>query len=296
MSYQIACSVGIHKILKYRAFGSSILAACFALALAGCGSGYRELASNGLQAGDADPMGKAKLNASQQVDVYFTLGRNAEGQNNIQEAVRMYESVLAKQPKSGEAHWRLAICLDKSGNFDKSDSHYAQAIESAPGNPYIFADYGYSLALKGRYREAEQQLRQAIALKPDLQRAHNNLGIVLAQGSKLEESLQHFRLGGSNVVDAHWNLGQTLIAQSRWDEARGEFQHILALNPDDRNAKTEISGLDRLVAKMERINQSPGNIATPNHAADSGLMRASATVPQTKSNQDSVVRSHHSTR
>lgn len=290
MSNLIARSRGIITNLWNTGFGSAILAACFALAMTGCGSGYRELASNGLQAGDADPMGKAKLNASQQVDVYFTLGRNAEGQNNIQEAVRMYESVLAKQPKSGEAHWRLAICLDKSGNFDKSDKHYAQAIENAPGNAYIFADYGYSLALKGQWREAEQQLRQAIALKPDLQRAHNNLGIVLAQGAKLEEALQHFRLGGSNVADAHWNLGQTLIAQSRWDEARGEFQHILALNPDDHNAKTEIQGLDRLVAKLERLDQSPA-IRTDGQMLKASMGRAAS---ETHANQ--AKGSVHSTR
>jgi len=283
-------STSIVRISSTFARRSPFLAVCVALALTGCGSGYRELASNGLQAGDADPMGKAKLNASQQVDVYFTLGRNAEGQNNIQEAVRMYEAVLAKQPKSGEAHWRLAICLDKSGNFDKSETHYAQAIENAPGNAYIFADYGYSLALKGQYREAEQQLRQAIALKPDLQRAHNNLGIVLAQGSRLEESMQHFRLGGSNVVDAHWNVGQTLIAQSRWDEARGEFQHILALNPDDSRAKYEMQGMDRLVAKLERLNKSP---AIP---VDGQMLKASMGGTATAAEAQHAKGIDHSTR
>ncbi len=257
-----------------RSIASILAATLMVLATAGCGSGFREMAGNSLEVGGADPAARSNLNANQQAEIYFTLGRNAEGQGNLQEAIRMYQSVLAKVPDSGEAHWRLGICMDKSGNFDKSEHHYTQAIKSLPGNPHIFSDYGYSLSLQSRWRDAEMQLRQAIALKPDLQRAHNNLGIVIAQGSNPAEAVREFQLGGSNVTDAHWNVAQTLIAQSRWGEAKGEFQRILAMNPADQRVQAELQGIDRMVAKLESLKRTADPVTTDNQ-----LMRASATQP-----------------
>lgn len=235
----------------------------------GCGTGHRDILPGSMLSEDTAATGKSKLNSAQQADVYLSLGRSAESQGNLTEALRMYESAIVKQPKSGLAHWRLAVCLDKSGNFEKSADHYADAIKHLPGDAEIYCDFGYSLLIQERWRDAEMQLKQAIALKPELRRAHNNLGIVLAQGSNLEEARKEFQLGGLAVPDVHWNVAQTLIAQSRWDEARGEFQRVLSINPQNAEVAGALQGLERMVARLDRLEN-------PTPAADPELMRASA--------------------
>ncbi len=235
--------------------------------LTGCG-GYRERGTGDIQNQQAEFGSKKHFSAKEHADVYFSLARSAEKQGNLQEAIRLYKATLQKQPKQGEANWRLAICLDKSGNFQESAYHYQSAIKLMPGNPEIFCDYGYSLSLQKKWEESEINLKQSIAIKPDLKRAHNNLGLVLVQGSNLDEARREFQLGGLNLADAHWNLGQMLVSQSRWGEARTEFEKMKVIAPEDTKIGKELMSLNRLVAKLDTIQNSG--------KADHHLAKASA--------------------
>lgn len=255
----------------YRSYGNITLvsiAILIVMSHSGCGNAYQkqnntELTSKGDELGS-----KSNLSSFEQADVYFSLGRSAEKQGNLQEAIRLYQATILKNKKSGEAHWRLAICMDKSGNFQKSANHYHEALKLMPGNPEIFCDYGYSLALQNKWIDSEINLKQSIAIQPELRRAHNNLGLVLAQGSKLEEARREFQIGGLTLPEAHWNLAQILVSQSRWEEARNEFNTIQVLVPEDRKVASELNSLNKLVAKIDKIKAISTN--------DTALVRASA--------------------
>lgn len=245
-----------------------------ALSCTGCGNSMKETGQMAFQKSDAEPGTKTRFTAAEQADVFFSLARNAEKQQNLQEAVKMYQATLKQNPKSGEAHWRLAVCLDKSGNFQESARHYQDAVKFMPGNPEIFCDYGYSLALQNRWNESEMNLKQSIAIQPELQRAHNNLGLVLAHGSKLDEARREFQLGGLPAADAHWNLAQTLVSQSRWEEARDEFKRMKTLNPTDKQIDRQLASLNRLVTKVE--------LARRDSKVDSALVKVSADAHRLK--------------
>ena len=243
---------------KFKKASILVVASLMPIALfcfSGCGNAYQSLTGKELTSGK-EIGSKSNLSSDEQGDVYFSLGRAAEKQGNLQEAIRLYQATLKKKPKSGESHWRMAVCLDKSGNFQKSATHYHEALKLMPGNPDIYCDYGYSLALQKKWSDAEINLKQSLAIQPDLSRAHNNLGLVLAQGSKLDEALRAFQAGGLSAFDAHWNVAQVLISQSRWDEARSEFQLMALINPDDPRVGREIAALNRLVVKLDKVRQA----------------------------------------
>ena len=52
---------------------------------------------------------------------------------------------------------------------------------------------GTVLHMQGNLAEAEQRLRQALELAPDLAEAHSRLGRLLSAQGRLDESIQHFR-------------------------------------------------------------------------------------------------------
>src|SRR5262249_56804428 len=120
------------------------------------------------------------------------------------------------------------------------------------------------LYLQRRWEEAEAALRHALALEPGHSRAHNNLGLVLAQAGRPEDALASFRSAGCTEADAHVNLAFVLTLQRRWDEARGYYERALALEPASAPARTGLRQLDTLVAKA---------------AAASPLARVAAPVP-----------------
>src|SRR5215210_7793225 len=101
-----------------------------------------------------------------------------------------YQDALRRDAHRADAYLRLAVLNDRQGKFSESAELYQQALSARPGDPDIYSDKGYSLYLQRRWAEAEMSLRQAIVLKPDHARAHNNLGLVLAHTGRLEPALE----------------------------------------------------------------------------------------------------------
>ncbi len=61
----------------------------------------------------------------------------------------------------------------------------------------------------GRYDEAIDMYRKAIKIMPDDEKAHNNLGTLLAQQGGLDEAIEHFSEAlriKPDFVEAHGNL------------------------------------------------------------------------------------------
>ncbi len=65
-----------------------------------------------------------------------------------------YEQVLADQPRHPEAHHRLAILADRSGEYLLAEKHYLAAMREEPKNVDVLNDLGYSYFLQGRAKKA----------------------------------------------------------------------------------------------------------------------------------------------
>ena len=53
-------------------------------------------------------------------------------------AGKQYKHVIQVQPKLAEAHYNLALTLDKLGHHTEADNHYIQAANLAPGHSVIW--------------------------------------------------------------------------------------------------------------------------------------------------------------
>ena len=198
-----------------------------------------------------------RISARQAADVQVALGRSLEKRGQPDPAMAAYAEALRRDPKRTEAYWRLAVLHDRQANFKTSAEMFRKALQTSPGNPEIYADMGYSLYLQRRWAEAEMNLRQALALKPDNARAHNNLGLVLAHSDRPEEALAEFRKTGSEA-DARVNLALALCMEGQWDEARAHYQAALAANPQSASAR---KGLWQLDTVLVRVPPAPGPAA-----------------------------------
>ena len=84
-----------------------------------------------------------------------------------------------------------------------------------------------------RLDDAEASYNQAIALKPDFVEAHYNLGNTLKALGKLDEAEVNQAIAlKPNFAKAHNNLGNTLKSLGRLDEALAIFNQAIALKPD----------------------------------------------------------------
>jgi Flp pilus assembly protein TadD len=67
---------------------------------------------------------------------------NAEGVNHYQQghwdvAQEHFQKALAANPDLPEAHYNLALALDKLGNHGEATNHFTMALDLAPEDPRI---------------------------------------------------------------------------------------------------------------------------------------------------------------
>jgi 4-amino-4-deoxy-L-arabinose transferase-like glycosyltransferase len=100
------------------------------------------------------------------------------------------------------------------------------------------ANNGAALLAQGRAAEAEQALRQALALKPAHAKAHYHLGTILKGRKDLAGALAEFRTAAAaepRLAPAHLQVGNLLLNEHR-DPVGAEAAYRAALAADPRMA------------------------------------------------------------
>ena len=89
---------------------------------------------------------------------------------------------------------------------------WQDVVAQRPNNPRAHNNLGIALADRGQVDEAIAHYRKALEIKPDYAEAHNNLGIALAGRGQVDEAIAHYRKAleiKPDYAEAHYNLGMT---------------------------------------------------------------------------------------
>jgi Flp pilus assembly protein TadD len=248
--------------------------ACLGLLLGGCQNlkaRPKEHASSALL--DSGP--QPKLSKRQAADVHVSLGRSFEEQGRFDEARSAYLEALKKDPKRADAELRLAILDDRKGDLAGADGHFARALKLRPNDPEILCDRGYSLYLRRRWADAEDNLKRALVVDRKHPRSHANLALVLARRGDSPGALAEFARAGCDPSDARSNLGLVLALEGRFEESKREYALALAAKPGSALAK---EGLQAATVALQggsdaRAIAASGRAAPP---VDPALVRTSA--------------------
>lgn len=96
--------------------------------------------------------------------------------------------------------------------------------------------YGVFLAAAKHWREAEEQLREAICLNPADNTPYVNLGNLLRDRNRLKEAEEAYRTALRLDTDdgrVYYDLGLVLAETNRPVEAEDAFRHAVTLEPKD---------------------------------------------------------------
>ena len=95
------------------------------------------------------------------------------------------------------------------------------------------------LVSEGQLEQATTTYRQALALRPNLQRAHNQLANVLRKLGQLDEAGAHYieaiALAPQNS-SLYYNLANVIAERGSLDAAAKLYRHAIALTPDYSDA------------------------------------------------------------
>jgi len=111
---------------------------------------------------------------------HYNLGMALKDQGKMEEALNEFRKTINIKPSSADAHNNIGIILDMY--YKKSDEaiyHYRQALQIDSNNPGTHFNLGIALAKKGEIKEAIENFRQAVNLKPDYEEARRALKMAL---------------------------------------------------------------------------------------------------------------------
>jgi Flp pilus assembly protein TadD len=111
---------------------------------------------------------------------------------------------------------------------------WADIVKKRPGNARAHNNLGMFLAERGQYDEALAHFDEACRLNPDDALAKNNLGLTLAKQGRIAEAVPLYLAAlqrKPDYTDAHFNLGRALVAEGDLEAAKAHFSDTVKLDP-----------------------------------------------------------------
>ncbi len=173
-------------------------------------------ASDGGAGGPAGPVEIHQAGCEGQVADMFLVAVRHEDAGEIDQAVRVYERILERNPEHAATCINLGtICYNKR-QFVRAEQLYKRATLADPGYALAFFDLGNVLDELKRLPEAVAAYRNAIRLVPAYADAHYNLALAFEHTGERRKALRH------------WTAYLKLDPSSRWAaHARKQVRSIL---------------------------------------------------------------------
>ena len=142
-------------------------------------------------------------------------------------------------PNDPNLHFALGLFHEESGDADKAQLHYEQAVQLDSCHAQALINLGLIQSQNQALGQAEASFRKAISASPNLPEAHLNLGNIFQQTNRLPEAEAAYRCAlriEPTLTIGHRNLSSILLWQNRHAEA---LQHALkAAQYDSYNGET----------------------------------------------------------
>ncbi len=135
----------------------------------------------------------------------------------------------------------MAVALQyyQAGIPDQAEQIVRQVVAIAPGHAEAWCVLGVACQVQGRIDEAVTHYQQALQLAPSYIDALNNLGVAFQEQAKWEEAERCHRQAlavNPQFAAAYLNLGIALIRQEKNQEAITVLQQAVRLNPHSPEA------------------------------------------------------------
>ena len=191
---------------------------------------------------------------SMNASLYGDVGALLMGMKKFDEAAAMFEKRFLLDSTAVSAYVNYGMCMMALENYDEASSKLKKAIELNP--KYEPAYYNLASAYMGKqaYKDAKKAFEDYIKLtdsvevkfKKERAAAFKFIGLVHLVDKKYEDALKSLKksieLNGDDFNGHLW-LAQTLHSMQKKDEAIKEYEKVLKMDKDNKEAK---KGLEML--------------------------------------------------
>ncbi len=142
---------------------------------------------------------------------------------------------------------------------------------------------------KGNYSDAEVNYRKALEKKNNMPEATFNLGDAVYQQKRFDEAAKQFQLSAQTSTDpivkakAYHNLGNTHMAEQKYEDAIKAYKQSLKANPKDTDTKYNLAYANSMLQQQQQQqNEKDKNKDNKNNKDD----KQQQNKPQDDKNKD----------
>ncbi|MFI5008026.1 MAG: tetratricopeptide repeat protein, partial [Solirubrobacterales bacterium] len=151
------------------------------------------------------------------------------------EALAGFERAQQLDPRAARPLWQLADIDMRRARFEEAAKVHEEGLARKVDRPSFLLKLGECYIEMKRWDDAEKQLREALALRPQLPGASYNLALVHEGRNEIPAAIDAYEkeLGRDpKAFRSAFNLGRLLQRQGRAPEAIARFRQALLAKPD----------------------------------------------------------------
>ena len=153
---------------------------------------------------------------------YYQAGR-------YEEALPVYRRLIELQPDTARGYQALGTVLQAMGRTSEALAQYERAVRFNP-TPGVLSNLGTLYYFEGRFADATDAYRKAVALEPHDVTVHRNLG------------------------DAYARLGRVTAARAAYERAVALAREQLDLNPKAADIRSQMALCEAKLGRLDRAS------------------------------------------
>jgi predicted O-linked N-acetylglucosamine transferase (SPINDLY family) len=158
----------------------------------------------------------------------------AAQQGDLAGAERLFRRGVAQRPDDPAAHNNLGLVLQQQGRLTEAIAVHQHALKLKPNYAEAFLALGNAFKEQHDFERAAQSYRSALALRQDYAEAHNNLGVLFQARGGREDAASAYRKAIAvrpGYAEAEFNLGVVLHEMGTLEAAEAAYGRVIAINP-----------------------------------------------------------------
>ena len=156
------------------------------------------------------------------------------------------ETIVAEEPRNGQAQMRLGYVLAESGALREAETHFRAAIAAAVPSADAHLGLAMCLVARGRAVDAFDILAEARRVEPGNPVVEANFGMLAMEGGDTAlaiASLTHAIEIDPDLHQARFNLARALARAGRRSDALSQTTQLLARLPANAPQRPEVERL-----------------------------------------------------
>jgi tetratricopeptide (TPR) repeat protein len=160
------------------------------------------------------------------------------------QAIRFYQELVQRYPKSGVVHYWLGRLYLERQSLDDAAREFETARQLAPEDVHPEISLGHVYLRQGKEEEALSAYRKANELSPRVGAVHAGLGTIYfhrKENDKAEAEYNEALMIDPSLSEARYNLSIIYEQRKQWDQAVKQWKKLLDDDPNESQARERLA-------------------------------------------------------